>query len=125
MEDDFEIIKLNNEPYDFLIIATSYENPLGLIKEIGEKIQVNKAKLLFDLTLITGLSSNRYIQCDYDAASDLLPPCAIIEEVDSDVQEISREFFASHEDIVKGSVLPDALKFLLKSGTPLFTSLSR
>lgn len=42
MKDNFEIVKLNNEPYDFLVIATSYENPLGYIKEIGEKIQVKK-----------------------------------------------------------------------------------
>lgn len=29
MKGNFEILKLNNEPYDFLIIATSYENPLS------------------------------------------------------------------------------------------------
>ena len=52
MKSNFKILKLNNEPYDFLIIATSYENPLSSIKEIGEEIQVRKANLLFDLTLI-------------------------------------------------------------------------
>ena len=58
MKDNFEIMKLNNEPYDFLIIATSYENPLSSIKEIGEEIQVQKANLLFDLTLINGTNKN-------------------------------------------------------------------
>lgn len=43
MKSNFKILKLNNEPYDFLIIATSYENPLSSIKEIGEEIQVQKA----------------------------------------------------------------------------------
>lgn len=47
MKGNFEILKLNNEPYDFLIIATSYENSLSSIKEIGEEIQVQKAKLFF------------------------------------------------------------------------------
>lgn len=46
MKNNFEILKLNNEPYDFLIIATSYENPLNSFEEIGNEIQVQKANLL-------------------------------------------------------------------------------
>lgn len=53
MKSNFKILKLNNEPYDFLIIATSYENPLSSIKEIGEEIQVRKANLLFDLIKVS------------------------------------------------------------------------
>lgn len=33
----YHIIRLYNEKYDFLIIATSYHNPLGYIKEINKK----------------------------------------------------------------------------------------
>lgn len=51
----FEILKMHNELYDFLIIATSYENPLSSFKEIEEEINVEGAKLLFDLTLINGV----------------------------------------------------------------------
>lgn len=64
MENNFKVLKLDNEPFDFLIIATSCENPLNSVKEIGEEIKVTHAKLLFDLTLINGINTNRYIQCD-------------------------------------------------------------
>lgn len=116
MKDNFEILKLNNEPYDFLVIATSYENPLSSIKEIGEKIQVQKANLLFDLTLINGVNKNRYIKCEYDADTDRLPACSIVESVDDDIKKVSQSYFTKNEEAVKKSVISNSLKYLLKSG---------
>lgn len=116
MQDNFKIIELSNEPYDFLIIATSYDNPLNSIREIGEEIKVQKANLLFDLTLINGISKNRYIKCEYDADSERLPTCSILESIDNDIKAISRDYFTKNEDVVKKSVISNSLKFLLKSG---------
>lgn len=113
---DFEILKLNNESYDFLIIATSYKNPISSIKEIGEEIQVQKANLLFDLTLINGTNRNRYIKCEYDAATSQLPICSIVEGIDNDIKKISQSFFSENEEVVKKSVISNSLKYLLKSG---------
>lgn len=116
MKGNFEILKLNNEPYDFLIIATSYENPLSSIKEIGEEIQVQKANLLFDLTLINGTNKNRYIKCEYDADTNQLPKCSIVEGVDDDIKKVSQSYFSENEEVVKKSVISNSLKYLLKSG---------
>lgn len=65
MNSNYKILKLSNQPYDFLIIATSYLNSLNDIDEIGEYLKVPEANLLFDLTLINGTKWNRYIQCKY------------------------------------------------------------
>lgn len=116
MKSNFEILKLNNEPYDFLIIATSYENPLSSIKEIGEEIQVQKANLLFDLTLINGTNKNRYIKCEYVADKNQLPSCSIVEGVDDEIKKVSQSYFAENEEVVRKSVVSNSLKFLLKSG---------
>ncbi len=116
MKDNFEVLKLDNEPYDFLIIATSYENPLGCMDEIGKEIQMQKAKLLFDLTLINGVSKNRYIKCEYEAERNQLQPCAIVESVDDAIKKISQNYFAKNQEIVKKSVISNALKYLLTSG---------
>lgn len=35
--EQFKIVKLHDEPYDFLIIAASYENPFDHFSEIKEK----------------------------------------------------------------------------------------
>ena len=116
MGGNFEVIKLNNEPYDFLIIATSYENPLSYLKEIGQEIQVKKANLLFDLTLINGIKSNRYIQCEYENGRKQLQPCSIVESVDEAIKAVSMDYFAKNEEVVKRSVISNSLKYLLKSG---------
>lgn len=116
MSGNFEVIKLNNEPYDFLIIATSYENPLSYLKEIGQEIQVEKANLLFDLTLINGIKSNRYIQCEYENGRKQLQPCSIVESVDEAIKAVSMDYFAKNEEVVKRSIISNSLKYLLKSG---------
>lgn len=116
MKGNFEILKLNNEPYDFLIIATSYENPLSSIKEIGQEIQVQKAKLLFDLTLINGINKNRYIKCEYDADRDQLQPCSIVEGIDDTIKKISQSYFVENEEVVRKSVISNSLKYLLTAG---------
>lgn len=116
MKGSFEILKLNNEPYDFLVIATSYENPLSFIKEIEEEIQVQKANLLFDLTLINGINKNRYIRCVHDTDINQLPSCSIVENVNDSIKKISQGYFAENEEVIKESIIPDSLKYLLKSG---------
>jgi hypothetical protein len=115
MKNNFEIIKLNNEPYDFLIIATSYENPLSHIKEIGKEIHVPRAKLLFDLTLINGTNKNRYIKCEYEADRNQLQPCCVVEGVNATIKKISQNFLAENEEAVQKSVIPNSLKYLLQS----------
>lgn len=112
----FEIKKLDNGSYDFLVIATSYENPLDSMKEIGEKIQVSKAKLLFDLTLINGTDRNRYIECEYEAGKTGPQVCSVVETVDTVIKKASQKYFAENEELVSRSILPNALKYLVKSG---------
>ncbi|WP_099468748.1 type II toxin-antitoxin system RnlB family antitoxin [Konateibacter massiliensis] len=116
MKNNFEILKLNNEPYDFLIIATSYENPLSSIKEIEEEIKIEKANLLFDLTLINGVKKNRYIRCEFEAGRNQLQSCSLVDSIDEAIRKLSYEYFKENEDIVQKSILPNSLKYLLKAG---------
>ena len=116
MKDNYEIIKLNNEPYDFLVIAKTYENPLNYIQDIGKELHINKTKLLFDLTLINGIGKNRYIRCEYEADNRQLPACYVVDDIDESIKKISQSYFAANDTVVKESVIPNSLKFLLKSG---------
>ncbi|WMC91305.1 type II toxin-antitoxin system RnlB family antitoxin [Kineothrix sp. MB12-C1] len=116
MKDNFKILKLNNEPYDFLIIATSYENPLDSIEEIEEEIHVKKANLLFDLTLINGVKKNRYIKCEYKAGINKLQSCSLVDSIDETIKALSYNFFKQNEEVVRKSIIPNTLKHLIKSG---------
>lgn len=112
----FQILKLHDEPYDFLIIATSYENPLSSFDEIEKELNVEKARLLFDLTLINGMKKNRYIKCHYQSGSDLHLSCSLVDSVDDHIRSLSSNYFLQNEDAVQRSVIPNSLKYLLKSG---------
>lgn len=112
----YHIIKLYKEKYDFLIIATSYHNPLGYIEEISEKIKVNQARILFDLSLINGLNTNRYILCNFYKGKNYLQSCEIVKTISTTIKKISHSFFLNNEEIVQNSVIPKAAKFLIKKG---------
>lgn len=114
--EQFKIVKLHDEPYDFLIIAASYENPFDHFSEIKEKISTQTACLLFDLTLINGTSSNRYIKCNFNANLKVQKSCSIVDKVDDHIRMICRDFFVNNDDVIRNGTIPNALKYLLKTG---------
>lgn len=111
----FQILKLHDEPYDFLVIATSYENPLSSFSEIEKELNVDEARLLFDLTLINGTKKNRYIKCDYQAGTNSHLSCSLVDSIDDYIRSLSHNFFTQNDDVIQKSVIPNSLKFLLKS----------
>ena len=113
---NYQILKLNNEPFDFLVIATSCENPLSYIQEISKEISRDQVKILFDLTLINGTKSNRYISCDFRTGENYLQSCSLVKEIDERIRNMSCDYFMKNEDIVQKSVVSNSLKFLLKTG---------
>ena len=114
--DKYEILKLNNEPFDFLVIAKSFENPLSHFEDISREINVDRARILFDLTLINGMKRNRYIACDFQSGESHLQSCSLIKEIDEYLKTITHNYFMENEEVVQKSIIPNSLKFLLKSG---------
>lgn len=112
----YEILKLNNESFDFLIIPTSCENPLSHFEEISKQLKVEQAKILFDLTLINGTSKNRYIYCDFCSGKSYFQSCHLVNEVNDYIKSIVKNYYMQNEEVVQNSVIPNSLKFLLKSG---------
>lgn len=108
----YNIIKLYNEPYEYLIIATTYESPIIYIEEIKKEITCKK--MLFDLMLINGNKSNRFIGSDMKACEKFDPSTFFIaNDVTDSIKEISYRFFSENKALVENSVLPNALKFLI------------
>lgn len=110
----YEILKLKNEAFDFLVIATSCENPLSYINDIKGELNLNQGSILFDLTLINGVKKNRYVACKFSGSKKRT--CSLVAETNDGIKHISHEYFLKNESILQGSVLPKSLKFLLLSG---------
>ena len=113
---NYKILKLNNESFDFLIIATSCNNPLNYIPEITNEIAKEQSKLLFDLTLINGTNSNRYISCDFNQNKNYWQSCYSVNDINEHIKKLSRDYFMKNNNIVEKGTIPKSLKFLLKLG---------
>lgn len=117
MNELFEIIKLKDNYYDYLVIATGYENPIDYMEEILNIIDKKEVKILFDYTLINGTHENRYIEYDSSKDESHFKCFRIIKDLNEDVKEVSKKFFMNNEELVNKNVLiPRALKFLLIKG---------
>lgn len=111
----YKIIKLENNKYDYLVIATAYENPLDYMDEIINEINQDKVKIIFDFTLINGLHNNRYIEFDNDQGKSYFDSFRIVKEVSEDISNASRDFFCENDKMVQDSIIPRALKYLIKT----------
>ncbi|AOZ96233.1 type II toxin-antitoxin system RnlB family antitoxin [Butyrivibrio hungatei] len=114
MNELYELVKLNNEPYDFLVIAKTSINPLDQLENIERDFENENAKVIFDLTLINGLNTNRYISGECINGKFVLSSFIAVSIVGNQLKNICDRFFINNKDLVDGSVLSRHLKFLIK-----------
>lgn len=113
---NFEIIKLNNSEYDYLIIATTYVSPISTLSDVQNELADKSGRIIFDLTLINGTSSSRYISATFENRIVNRRSFAIVKAIEPDVEHISLNFFAHHAEVVENGTIPNALKSLLGAG---------
>ncbi len=63
---NFEVIKLNDSEYDYMVMATTCISPISTLTDIQNELEDKSGKIIFDLTLINGTSSNRYISASFE-----------------------------------------------------------
>lgn len=113
---NFEISKLKNSEYDYLVIATTYVSPISTLDDVQGEFKHFTGKLIFDLTLINGTSSNRYISAMIEDGIVNRSSFAIVKKVDAIVQHNSKNFFTKHTETIENGTIPEALKILLAKG---------
>lgn len=113
---NFEVIKLNNSEYDYMVIATTCISPISTLTDIQNELEDKSGRIIFDLTLINGTSSNRYITASFENGAFNRRSFETVKVIDSIVEHVSMAFFACHADLVKNGTIPNALKSLLIAG---------
>lgn len=113
---NFNIIKLHNEPYQYLIIATNYKSSLNNLEELKEKLQLDTGKVIFDFMMINGEKKNRFIECEVNNSICRRNTFKLVKEVNKGIRIESSRFFVNNTELVDRSVLPNALKHLIKLG---------
>ena len=113
---NFELIKLNSSEYNYLVIATTYISPISTLTDVQNELTDISGKIIFDLTLINGISSNRYVSASFENGTINRRSFDAVKGITPDVEHISLAFFAQHADLVKNGTIPSALKSLLVAG---------
>ena len=113
---NFELIKLNNSKYDYLVIATTYISPVSTLTDVQNELTDKAGKIIFDLTLINGTSSNRYISASFENGLVNRRSFDVVKAIEPNVEHISLDFFVHHADLVENGTIPNALKSLLVAG---------
>jgi hypothetical protein len=113
----YEIQKLHDETYPYIVLSTSFNNPLDEINCIEVELKDNYiGKVIFDLLLTNGLSSNRFIEAQFDGAKFDKSSFKSIKIIDDFIKAQLIEFYKNNVQYVDKSVLSQLHKFMLKKG---------
>lgn len=113
---DFNVIQLNNAPYDYLLIATSFRSSLSDLAKLNNMVSIEQGKVLFDFMLIHGNKKNRFVECNVIDAACERQTIKVAEQVDDEIRKTSSLYFRENEQLIKNSVLPKALQYLITTG---------
>lgn len=114
---NYEIQKLNYDDYPYVVYSTSYVNPIEDIGYIEEELKLLfKGKVIFDLLLSNGISSNRFVEAEFDGDKFKYTSFKALNNVDTGIVKESSDFYRKHSALLENSVLPNAHQFLIKKG---------
>lgn len=118
---EYEIQKNSNiEEYSFVIFSTSYVSPIERLREIEKELNsLFEGKVLFDLLLSNGVSSNRYVEAFFNGHNFEYTSFKSLSNVKIELKKESTNFYRNHSELLKNSVLPNAYQYLIKKGKVL------
>ncbi|GIO06267.1 hypothetical protein J31TS6_22950 [Brevibacillus reuszeri] len=116
----YEIEKLNDPNYSYLILSTSYISPIDALDCIENSLRTNYAgKVIFDLLLTNGNVKNRFIEAFFDGIKFDSNSFKIFDKAGIDIKNVSSKFYMTHKEYLSNSVLPRAHQFLIAKGKVL------
>lgn len=90
-----------------IIIALPDYNPLNQLMILGESLKkINYIGLvIFDLLVINGVSSNRFVSFIFNGYKFERKTLKIIKDIDYNIKRNQDDFFRKHFDLLESSVL--------------------
>lgn len=110
----FEIKKIEDPENICLVLSNSFINPIQELELIEENLRNDFiGKVIFDLLLSNGNTSNRFLEAMFDGNKFDYSSFKIT-DVDAKIKEISANFYKNNENFMDSVVVSNAFKFLLK-----------
>ncbi|MBP0726757.1 type II toxin-antitoxin system RnlB family antitoxin [Bacillus sp. RG28] len=117
---NFDLETIDNSEYNFVIYSTSFETPFACIDEITEQLKQNdnrNFKVLFDLLLSIGNTSERFVEANFNG--EILEKSTfkfVSLDKKNNLRIKSRDYYSNHLFLLENSVLNSAQIKLLSKG---------
>lgn len=107
--------KIENNEFGFLALSIDYSRLDEYIYDIEKELKIKKykGKVIFDLLANNGIN-DRFYFCMFDGKKIVLNTLSAIEDLNSEIEKISSNFYLSHFDIISNSYISKQSKFLIK-----------
>lgn len=117
---DYKIISINYEEYDAIIYSEARRHPLSNIEEIEqdlEKLNLKMSKVLFDMILCRGNTTDRFMECKFDGNS-LIKGSMSVKSVGKkdDIRKLSTKYLVENREMVEKSNLTSVQKKMILKG---------
>lgn len=116
---EYELIQTTDE-YPFVIVSTSYANPLPHVFEIKDILLDSNFKgfILVDLLLSNGFNENRFLKVYFDGTNFDIFNSKIESHVSSRLLNDLYSFYIRKPELIENNnILPKAQKHLLLKGS--------
>lgn len=106
---EYNILKVNNEDYKVIIFSKSYETPLLYLEDISNELKaqnLSSCKVVFDMLLCRGNTSERYTEAIFDGEQFVNSSFKYIKvDKKNELRKIGLDFFKSNISILDNSIL--------------------
>lgn len=112
----FEIRQKLDDKGTCVIFSVNYRSPLEFIEEIEQELRSTPLcqKVVFDLLLSNGMTSNRYFEASFNGKKlENIRKCTA---VDNDIKEVSHHFYQQNSSLLNNGILVNQQKFIIRNG---------
>ncbi|MEN3776546.1 type II toxin-antitoxin system RnlB family antitoxin [Priestia megaterium] len=117
---NFDLESLEDYEYKFVVYSTSFETPFACIDEITEELKKqnnSNVKVLFDLLLSIGNTSERFVEAKFDGEMLCKSSFQYIKlDKKNSLRMRSRDYYRAHLFLLDNSVLNSSQIKLISKG---------
>ena len=117
---DYKIVPVDCEDYDVIIYSEELNHPLSILKEVETELKSMKLqsdKILFDMILCRGNSSDRFIEGKFDGSVIIKNSISVLKvDKKNTIRKMSAQLLLNNREIVENSILTSIQKKMILKG---------
>lgn len=117
---NYKIVSVDCEDYDVIIYSEELNHPLSILKEVETELKSMKLqsdKILFDMILCRGNSSDRFIEGKFDGSVIIKNSISVLKvDKKNTIRKMSTQLLLNNREMVENSILTSIQKKMILKG---------